>query len=120
MNRDNLTQLADHLEKVPEEGFDMRDVFFNDTCGTPACIAGYAAYLSGARGWEYSPYVCAAEWLGLGNQQRARLFCPETATANYGAAPDDPRYISKRMAVAVLRHAAKTGRISWTKAREQA
>ena len=47
MNVENVTYLIDHLKSIDDSEYDQRRV--THECGTPACIAGHAAYLSGVK-----------------------------------------------------------------------
>ena len=44
MNIENINKLIDHLESIPEVEYNQK--WYTHGCGTPACIAGHAAYLS--------------------------------------------------------------------------
>lgn len=57
MNKENILMLADHIEtlehfpETPDWGKNLPDKTFNmgcytDMCGTPACIAGWAAWFA--------------------------------------------------------------------------
>lgn len=88
MNIDNIKKLIKTLEAVEyvedvrraESGFNMLD--YTHDCGTPSCIAGYAAFLSNPNDFENSEcYNKAVSWLGLDHNGGAlRLFCPLTVT----------------------------------------
>lgn len=48
MNVENILKLATLIEGLPEGKFDMRDTLKEGnevSCGTPACIAGWAAWM---------------------------------------------------------------------------
>jgi hypothetical protein len=42
MNKERLLELADFIEKLPPEAFEMEDWVTQNECGTTACIAGWA------------------------------------------------------------------------------
>lgn len=113
MNINNINRLADvievqeHTNREAASGFAM-NVFFH-TCGTPACIAGWADYLSGAE-WYGDARTDeveerAAEWLDLESDQAYSLFW---------AGNLDLRLITPKQAAAVLRHLAVTGNVDWS------
>lgn len=43
MNIDKLNELIDHLETLPDDEFDLSEYH---VCGSPSCVAGWAAWLS--------------------------------------------------------------------------
>lgn len=142
MNRDNLIRLIDHLERTPDPAFKMLGWIENEgsfdpyalimhvgrakalienqekadpkshPCGTVACIGGYAAILSasegkvasGGGGWRVESLGC--EWLGLSDTDSMRLFYGEGYRYGMGS-------ITKKRAIAVLKHFLDTGKINW-------
>lgn len=116
MNTDNIRRLADVIEAEPHtdreaaSGFTM--MCFFHTCGTPACIAGWADTLSGADDWSGATRTdCveerAAKWLGLAASQAYALFWGGTEIK-------DLKSVSPTHAASVLRHLADTGRVDWS------
>lgn len=113
-NIKNLLALADHLDALPPERFDMENY-----CGTACCIAGHAAALSPDK--KSSPLTVerAAAWLGIKlknensdwSMPEHRLFVPRTEDAV--AWESTPEQAAK-----VVRHFAKTGRVKWSLVRE--
>ena len=105
MNRERVLELADWIEKLPPEDFDMTT--WRHGCQSPACIAGHAFALfepklfANTIGSEYSRAKSA---LGLNRRRAADLFTPDglmDRTTNIQAAR-------------VLRHLAETGVVDWT------
>lgn len=99
--------------------FDVPDT----PCGTPGCIAGYAAIESvrdddGNLPEEIDdPTIQAAQaWLMLTDREASDLFMPETPCVYWKAEPGDPRHITPAMAVDTLRRFAETGRVVWREA----
>lgn len=79
MNRDRLKILKDHLVSLPNEQVDMSTVLEERSCGTVACIKGWAEALWPRR----NP-------LGLTNAQWQRLFTPyDKAAGRYWYRPGD-------------------------------
>ena len=119
MNIDNINRLADvieaqsHTDREAEDGFAM-NCFFH-TCGTPACIAGWADFLANGDEWVASDTLesrsqnvegRAMEWLGMSSSQRYELFWGGTKIA-------DLAKVTPTHAAAVLRHLAATGDVDW-------
>lgn len=125
MNKDRILALADLIEKQPHtvslhgSGFCMNYVLHS--CGTPSCIAGWAAWEEEGRpkavstpdtGWSLE---CKAQkYLGLATSVEAELsdiayslFYPE------GDRVDLYDNITPAQAAACLRHLAETGEVDW-------
>lgn len=68
MNRERLTILRDHLASLPDEQVDMGTTTEQRSCGTVACIMGWAHILWPGQGAERS--------LGLRGHQGDSLFMP--------------------------------------------
>lgn len=140
MNTERLSAVADAIERgspaTSNLGFNMRDFAAHvdaqhkdytgraPTCGTVACIAGWAAslaaqspvtpqnrYSSGATGI----FNTARNYLGLTEEEADSLFY----VIEMGGYADDAilTQITSAQAVAVLRHAAATGTIDWARVR---
>lgn len=77
-NIENILKLAAHIEKLPHtdleaaDGFSMTD--WKHHCGTPSCIAGWAAHLSGAH--HTLPSEAASDWLGIRFEWAGSLYVP--------------------------------------------
>lgn len=101
MNKERLELLADHIEKLPPEKFDMWQ-----WCGTACCVAGHAISLAGIRPRhkDETPGL-AQKWLGLTMDQRTALFSP---IGRLGAMSSPPK-----RAAAVVRHLKDTGKVEW-------
>jgi len=127
MNRDRIRELADVIERgeppIPGMRFDMRHFFAPSienietngaTCGTVACIAGWAVAKWGSRddllrmnGAGVSE--AAARLLGLSRETAYSLFTPfgEDGGAH------NPFAAGGINAARVLRNLAETGRVDW-------
>ena len=124
MNKERLAMVRDAIAANPDE-YDQ--VSWLHRCGTPACIAGWAAHLSLEEGEnlkldtndEGRAYVMrgsmivgyvndrARKWLDLGWTQANTMFMswPFGEEADRSPNPDE--------AVAMLGHAIKTGEVLW-------
>lgn len=111
MNRDLIIKVANAIEKESIKGlkFDM-DSFgrIHPSCGTVACIAGYAVAIKDGVESVTKPGIdpesIAEKYLDLSRVEAYSLF--------YGG----DLYISEitpTMAVTTLRHLAKTGEVDW-------
>ena len=78
MNKENILKLAEYMETLRPEKYNQRYVEHppGPRCGTPSCIAGHAAFLSGL--WGYTPFPIeeARYWLGLSSNTARPLFAP--------------------------------------------
>lgn len=113
MNRERILALADLIEQQPHteigaaSGFNMED--FTHPCGTPACIAGWAAFMfdkefePGKTTMKYSEH--AGMLLGLDYRKAADLFL---LTPGIGLEEITPAH-----AATTLRHLAETGDVEW-------
>lgn len=117
MNIERILQLADFIEKLSPERFDISlwikapDRFLTNQqlihdCGTCACIGGWAQMLFND---PYEDSIShsqhAFELLGLTELQADKLFCPP----NYS----EPSLYPQDRVVRTLRRLAKTGEILW-------
>ena len=110
MNTERLHLLADVVEKHSKQ-FRML-TWTNDACGTPACIAGFAAALADGRSTakKYPEYKVrlipeiGRAWLGLTSTQAGELFEPTL---------DDWNQITAEVAALCLRYLAETGKVDW-------
>lgn len=110
MNVDNMNKLADFLDALPPDRFDMADYWHEHKCRTVGCIAGWAVHLLGTEddrdslylelkgeetGSEFSIPDRAAELLGLTAPTWWHLFTPNnsggwlTSGEPYAAGPQD-------------------------------
>jgi hypothetical protein len=142
MNKENVTKLIDHLKIMPKKAFSMNEWYAGPmidkdyqyhvklkpvqiaetlkqqregeqhTCGTVACLAGYAMLLS-QEGRKTTKKidtddvsVIAQKWLGIDDAEAYRLFQP--SILDYGA-------ITPKKAIRVLKHFRKTGEVNWSK-----
>lgn len=140
MNKRNILKVAKAIEDAAKKqeglrgeiGFNMNVVAAHDghgdhvdTCGTVACIAGWAYAIrypsvTAARlvkvadgaaflglHMEHRVPSIAARFLGLSDDEALALFAPDSLLISY-------RDITPAHAVAVLRHLAKTGKVDWS------
>lgn len=111
MNIDRINALADLIEKQPHSkksdpsGFNME--YWQHTCGTPSCIAGWAVHMSGKDINVGTVMGDAQRWLGLNDVIGDSLFM-----AN-GLRSGKRWFIQPAYAAAVLRHLAATGDVDW-------
>lgn len=114
MNVDRILALADVIEAQPHTrvsdpyGFNMEN-WRHHNCGTPSCIAGWAAALSrgdtkGITGIPVHVSDIAIEYLDLDDEQAHDLFCPPG---------HDWESITPSDAAATLRLFAETGKVKW-------
>jgi hypothetical protein len=116
MNRERILALADLIEEQPhtdeeaDEGFTMESITHD--CGTPACIAGWAAWeaLGRQRGDLYSIHTDldakAREFLDIDPLKAEDLFYPPFPIVYATVTPSE--------AAATLRHLAETGEVDWS------
>jgi hypothetical protein len=102
------------------------------TCGTAACIAGYAALIAASEGvvlaeTEELPglpvhdvQVLALSWLGIGREVGRALFTPNSAGVCELRIHADhvPNWyvVTANHAIAVLEHLLATGEVDWRRA----
>ncbi|THK37668.1 hypothetical protein EHS39_13620 [Ensifer sp. MPMI2T] len=116
--------LANIIERIPDHRFNME--CWLDHRYEPSCIAGWAVWeMIGARRdrsdimRSMSIPEEAARYLGVYGSAMRRLFTPiwndlhDGAAADYEAANDARRRISRQWAAATLRHLAATGEVDW-------
>lgn len=115
MNKQKILEIADFIEKLPPEQFDM-DLYGIETekCGTIACIAGWVCLNNGCtvddnenfkddNGDRIDPSFFAQRILEIERWQANSLFYPQGA--NRSATPEK--------AAATLRILAETGAVRW-------
>lgn len=124
LNIPNIKRVRDVIAGLPDERFDMRDLYRKNgeethptsagagslvrECNTAACIAGWTVALLAPEEARAADAVTAMYLLGLDERQRGALFMPP----GYHQAG---RY-SRAQAVAVLDHLIETGEVSWSDA----
>lgn len=110
MNKDRILALADLIEKQPHTseydpaGFTMDN--WVHSCGTPACIAGWAAWQASGEQKTINPEVVedsAAAFLGISYSDGRRLFTPRA----------EWKAITPAIAASTLRRFAETGEVEW-------
>ena len=110
MNKQNILNLAKHLDTLSREHFDQECYAY---CGSPSCVAGHAVRLSGQwlgeDGHRLSAdegVAIAKEWLGLDGWTADELFTEHPR----GVLAEN---VSARDAAVTLRHLALTGEVDW-------
>ena len=124
MNVERLKQVRDVIASSPDQ-YDQG--IFAHKCGTPACIAGWAASLSLKPG-EKLTWACvatgvqsdrvdtipnrAAMWLDLAPHDAVKMFdgAPLWVRKGDGYGYDEP---TVQEALAMLNHAIETGEVVW-------
>lgn len=106
MNTENILALAAKIETLPQStsyhdkhGFYMQ-VYVHE-CGSPSCIAGWAAHMSGRS--DENIREIAKEWLGLDWPEADELFLRFPPL----------ELITPAWAASVLRNLVKTGEVRW-------
>lgn len=124
-NVENVNRVADAIEghEFARLGFNMNDFVAKaewveggdrsgHNCGTVACIAGWSLAVRQGRSvrvWGSGAWVKASGFLGMDYNASYRLFLPSGLPVSYSD-------VSPAVAVEVLRHLAKTGKIDWPRA----
>tara|TARA_R110002153_G_scaffold274298_2_gene448221 strand:- start:36546 stop:36908 length:363 start_codon:yes stop_codon:yes gene_type:complete len=117
MNPKRILQLADYLEALPEDEFNMR----RWVCGTTACIGGHCERMvMGSKIIPDSSHYfvlsnrklpCAKIYLELTDEQEDDLFYPRI---DHNGLTGDLNSITLPMAIKTLRNFAATGNIKWS------
>ena len=122
MNSERLKQVRDAIASDPDQ-YDQG--YYVNECGSPACVAGWAAHLSlepgEALGWwglrmpdgRYrNPHLRAQMWLGLSSHDAGRMFdeTPLWVNREDRSIYDEP---TVQEALAMLDHAIETGEVVW-------
>jgi hypothetical protein len=115
MNIENIDKTIEAIRHAKEKGifFDM-GMFIdrNHTCGTAACIGGFAAILA-KDGLKNLPRyaenidLIAADFLGLDGEQAGSLFYPGATENGWQASAEN--------AIEVLEHLKETGEANWSR-----
>lgn len=87
----------DTFTKADPEGFNM--VRYNDSCGSPCCIAGWVCHWYGLESDREGHGLAAADFLGLDDYQAMILFDPNESRFLQSITPREAQ-------VAILRLAA--------------
>jgi len=105
VNTENLRKVRDHIASLPPEQVNMGVLVGERSCGTVACVAGWAGVLSGG--------VNAQLWLNIGYDDADKLFTPPGwRTDNRRRVEHTKRYPKARV-VATLDHLIETGEVDW-------
>jgi len=129
MNTENIRMLADvigvqdHTSANSRHGFNMAN--YLHPCGTPCCIAGFAAKISEMEEvTKTGIFNDAAEWLGIDLAMANELFCPQVhgllpAVSMQNGEKREMLHedITPKMAKKVLMNLAETGIVDWCIAR---
>ncbi|MDR9777244.1 hypothetical protein RJJ65_32315 [Rhizobium hidalgonense] len=113
MNKKRILALADIIEKQPHTGKESAEGFsmssYVHDCGTPCCIAGWAAWLSFRKPKQMvdstAVFYRAKTYLGLHEVEADLLFLPHEYHCGDKYPPSQ--------AAATLRHLAETGEVNW-------
>ena len=119
MHKKNLKKLIDHLESIPDESY-QQEYIRHPSCGTPACIAGYAYAL--AKGYKRNKRIplksetngnikTAKKWLKLKDTEASQLFAPYPLDAWLRPFDSSP---TRQDAIDTLKRFLDTGYIVWT------
>ena len=124
MNKENILALAEVMEglryrdwrnqegEYVQHGFNMTMYRFD--CGTPACVAGYAASLSDDPECQLMDvFETAQAYLGLDRETAVDLFFGDGDTI------DELNYLQPQDAADTLRKLAETGEVSWRQPGEE-
>lgn len=119
-NKKNILALAKLIEALPEEKFDMQDTRMN--CGSPSCIAGWAAWEQQGRpkflddnqnAWTSGTnnlVNSALKYFGIEEDGQYQIMS-ELFRGEYRSF--DNAMLTKEDAVEALREFARTGEIVW-------
>lgn len=113
MDAENILKLADIISDLPQsfysDNFGFNQNFYVHECGSPSCIAGWAAQQSTGDAAIYTTpsdrRQVACRWLGLENDHR-ELFYPPLELAWH--------LITPAQAAETLRKLAQTGVVDWS------
>lgn len=127
MNVENILKVADAIEQhsIPDLGFNMSGYIARrgvrdqsgHNCQTTACIAGYAAVLSGAvkpDEVDADAHEPGAAFLGLAGEAADSLFFARNHPQYRSRGSRLWERITAPEAIAVLRHLAATGEVDWS------
>jgi len=117
MNTENILQLADEIERQEHaktdemKGWGFNMAYFRHDCGTPCCIAGFAAEHVRRNVGEQVEMITevARKWLEIDRSTALSLFIPDVLE-RHGVRLSD---ITPAMAARTLRNLAETGRVEW-------
>jgi hypothetical protein len=114
----NALRLADKIEKAEHFNMSFWTVPGLDLC--PSCMASWAVTVASGRGSlafktgdELMKF--AAEWLGFTVDQMRKAFIPSWVLQPHAATAPEVGHLpdEARRAVALLRHYAHTGEVTW-------
>ena len=78
----DVIKIQKHSRLSDSDGFNMSD--YTHFCGTPSCIAGLAADMSGLYVHEYDEFIAALTFMKLSIDQAIELFTYPSRPANGG------------------------------------
>jgi len=105
VNVENLRKVRDHIASLPPEQVNMGLFQGEKSCGTVACIAGWATELNGGRR--------AQGWLGLYDRQTRELFTPRGWARDEHRRVEHTKLYPKSRVVTTLDHLIETGEVDW-------
>lgn len=130
--KEHVNDYFDSLENV--DAFSMSQLSYH--CGTPSCIAGWAAFVSNPEEWSVTPVgdvvEKATEFLGLSSEESRNLFYPRITPEMLGVSrievrgkEDDETWtlsevhltyssITPAEAIVTLENLIETGKVDWT------
>ena len=122
MNKEKILELANFIEK--SDSFSMHHVYWhphstdtykgdikNTKAECPACILGHLRVMEGLS--PSTGELGSEKIFELSRQKVAEIVTPNSSVAYFSARPGDSNYISKDMAVSMLRNLAETGEVEW-------
>lgn len=112
MNTERILHIADLIEKLEPQQFDMSDYVTENECGAVACIAGWTYLTYGPGEYSAEVHLSAAEHLGLNRNQADELFIPDYS--NLFDSLTDWDSITPAHAAQTLRKLAETGEVDWS------
>lgn len=129
LQTETIKGLADRIEACDEVTMDEHQPYVGPAftmryavypCGAPACLLGHNQIMHGRTAKKTISYSIGvfANDLGINKDQAFELCAPRNGSAKFAALPSDPGWITKRHAVAVLRHLANTGEVDWSIGKE--
>lgn len=126
MKKERILALADLIERQPHTTLEENHGFYmgnwTHNCGTPSCIAGWAAYASVDGILENMPgyggyHEVGMDFLGICRKQADALFEPDLLSEEEKEEEVDPTeiwgFITPAQAAATLRRLAETGNVKW-------
>ncbi len=111
-NKKNILAIAKLIEALPEEKFDMTDT--TRSCGSPSCIAGWAAWEQHGDPWKWGSndlISSALEFFSITEEEEQDRVMRHLFRGDYSNV--DNAALTKEDAVEALREYARSGGIVW-------